>query len=320
MLIPDPSRQVAFHQLLVAARKTWLSDALAAALDSVGVRAVKRELDLLIPTDVQRILARAGIRDEYVFPCPSVLEAAPTLLGYYRLLLGASQKAFYGSGRGLGRFKKLETHGALPERLRAEIPELCSVFADPLAELVRQISPRVTSRDVAELPLLTLGSQFQGANNNTIGRQATLEVFLAIAEVVETHVVRRAETELEVENASGRTVLISLAADPDVRIDESFGDEIHRQVAIEIKGGTDKSNVHNRAGEAEKSHQKAKAAGYREFWTIIALTGLDRATLRSESPTTQSWFDAAHVLGRTGEDWETFRSRLAGKVGIPVSN
>lgn len=284
------------------------------------VRTVKRELDRLIPTDVQRILSRAGVRDEYVFPCPTVLEASPTLLGYYRLLLGASQKSFYSSGSGLGRFKKLETHGTLPGPLRTALPELCSSFAEPLAELIRQISPPVTSRDVSELPLLTLGSQFQGANNNAIGQHATLEVFLAIAEVVESHVVARTETRLEIENASGRTVLISLAADPDVRIDETFGDDTHRQVAIEIKGGTDKSNVHNRAGEAEKSHQKAKAAGYREFWTIISLTGLDRATLKSESPTTQSWFDAAHVLGRTGADWEAFRSRLAGKVGIPVSD
>ena len=87
-----------------------------------------------------------------------------------------------------------------------------------------------------------------------------------------------------------------------------------------LKGGADRSNAHNRAGEAEKSHQKAKGAGYREYWTIIALGGLDRETLKSESPTTQSWFDAAHVLGRTGADWETFKSRLAGKAGIPVSS
>lgn len=77
MHIPGPSRQIAFHQLLVAARKTWLSDALAAALDSVDIRDVKRELDGLVPTDVQRILSRAGIRDEYVFPCPSLLETSP---------------------------------------------------------------------------------------------------------------------------------------------------------------------------------------------------------------------------------------------------
>jgi len=316
---PSPSRQVAFHQLLIAARKTWLSDALSIALEDVDTTIMRDELHRLVPEDVQRILSISGIRDEYVFPSPSVLEAAPTLLGYYRLLLGASQKAFYASGTGFGRFKRLESHGTLPVGLVAEIPQLCKALVNPLADLVRQISPSITLRDMTELPLLTLGSQFQGANNNTIGRQATLEVFLAIAEVVEEHVVARTDTELVVVNSAGRRVSIRLAADPDVRIDEDFATETHRQVAIEIKGGTDRSNVHNRAGEAEKSHQKAKGAGYREFWTIIAMGAVDRNTLKSESPTTQSWFDAAHVLGRAGSDWETFRSRLAGTVGIPVS-
>ena len=58
------------------------------------------------------------------------------------------------------------------------------------------------------------------------------------------------------------------------------------------------SNAHNRAGEAEKSHQKAKAQGFRGFWTVIAKKGLSMETLQAESPTTQRWFDAAHVLGQ----------------------
>jgi hypothetical protein len=32
-------------------------------------------------------------------------------------------------------------------------------MSEHLAELVRQISPRITARDVSELPLLTLGAQ-----------------------------------------------------------------------------------------------------------------------------------------------------------------
>ncbi len=246
-----------------------------------------------------------------------MLEQSPTLLGYYRLLLGVSQKAFYSSETGLARFKKLETHGSLPPSLIPLLPTLCESLSAALADLIRQISPAVTSRDITELPLLTLGSQFQGANNNTIGRQATVEVFLAIAEIVGDHLVSRTDVQLVVENSSGRTVLITLAADPDVRIEEQFGDELRSKVAIEIKGGTDRSNAHNRAGEAEKSHQKARGEGFRDFWTIIALRGLDRGVLQSESPTTRSWFDAAHVLGREGEDWDSFRSRLTGEVGIP---
>src|SRR5207253_11212246 len=119
-------------------------------------------------------------------------------------------------------------------------------------------------------------------------------------------------------NAAGRVVLISLSADPDVGIEEEFSGRLRQKVAIEIKGGTDKSNAHNRAGEAEKSHQKAKSEGFRDFWTIIAKKGLDVEKLKRESPTTNSWFDATQVLGREGEDWEEFRNRIAGQAGIPL--
>jgi len=103
-----------------------------------------------------------------------------------------------------------------------------------------------------------------------------------------------------------------------VAITEAFGAKISHKVAIEIKGGTDKSNAHNRAGEAEKSHQKAAAKGFRDFWTIIALRGLKKDTLAAECPTTKKWFDASHVLARTGADWEDFRHRIAEAVGIPL--
>jgi hypothetical protein len=113
-------------------------------------------------------------------------------------------------------------------------------------------------------------------------------------------------------------VIIALSADPDLRIQEEFGGELRNKVAIEIKGGADVSNAHNRAGEAEKSHQKAKHQGFRQFWTIISKTGLNLKKLTSGSPTTQSWFDVSQVLGREGDDWNDFRSRIAEAVGIPL--
>lgn len=87
---------------------------------------------------------------------------------------------------------------------------------------------------------------------------------------------------------------------------------------IEIKGGTDISNAHNRAGEAEKSHQKAKQQGFRDFWTLISKSGLSMDKLMQESPATNSWFDVAQVLARDGDDWKDFRSRFAGEAGIPL--
>ncbi|MGI8550594.1 MAG: XcyI family restriction endonuclease, partial [Dehalococcoidia bacterium] len=289
------------------------------ALGQTEPNVVKEQLSTSAPSDAQQILAASGVRDEYVFPTPIILDTTPTLVGYHRLLLGLPQKTFYGSGIGMGTFKSMETRGTLNARQKTALSWFCRVIGESLADRVRQLSPAVTARDIAELPLLTLGAQFQGAINNAIGKLATIDVFLAIGEIVKGYVTKHDERHLTVVNASGRTVVIALASDPDVSIQEDFRGTLHNKVAIEIKGGTDKSNARNREGEAEKSHQKAKGAGFRDFWTIIAKKGLDLAKLRAESPTTTSWFNAAQVLGREGEDWEDLRSRLAGEVGIPVT-
>jgi hypothetical protein len=314
----SPSRQVAFHQLLVAARKTCLIDALGEALGEIDPKLLKKQISDYVPADAQRILASAGIRDEHVFPVPAVLELKPTLIGYYRLLLGISQKRFYRTGTGMSPFKSMEERGHVNPKRRPPLESFCAQMSEQLADLVRQISPKITMRDVGELPLITLGAQFYGANNNTIGRKATLDVFLSVAEIVKEFVVIQDSRKMTVVNASKRRVFIALSSDPDIRIQEEFEDTLRNKVAIEIKGGTDVSNAHNRAGEAEKSHQKAKKLGFRDFWTIISKAGLNVEKLKQESPTTNSWFDVAQVLGREGDDWKEFRSRFADSVGIPL--
>lgn len=316
---PNASRQIAFHQLLVAARKNWLSEALGEALKQVPARIVRQQLAIYVPLDVQQILAVAGVRDEHVFPVPAVLEAKPTLIGYYRLMLGVPQKSFYKSGTGMSQFKSMESRGLLKPNRRPDLEGFCSAMGQSLADLVRQISPPVTQHDVGELPLLTLGSQFQGGNNNTIGKRATLDVFLSISELVRDHIESEDTRKITLKNASGRKVVIALASGPDIRIQEEFDNQLRNKVAIEIKGGTDISNAHNRAGEAEKSHQKAKRKGFRDFWTLISTSGLNIEKLRSESPATNSWFDVAQVLSRDGDDWNEFKSRFADSAGIPVS-
>ena len=314
---PSSARQVRFYQLLVAARKQWFMDALSEALGQLEQNVIQKQLGKLVPSDVRKMLAAAGLRDEYVFPLPAVIETKPSLVGYYRLLLGAPQKSFYKSSTGMGRFKSMEELGTISEKQKTYVGHFCAAMAQPLAELVRQI-PKITERDLRELPLLTFGSQLQGSNNTQIGKTAMREVFVAIKEIVVKYIVDVGESRLTLKNSAGRTVTIVLSHDPDVSIEELMGSTVHQKVAIEVKGGTDVSNAHNRAGEAEKSHQKAKRAGFPEFWTIISRQGLELSTLQHESPTTNHWFDAAEVLARKGKDWDEFRERIAGTVGIPA--
>jgi len=309
-------RQVAFHQLLVAARRTWLIDALGVALSSVDPDEIRNQISTFAPKDARRILAAAGIRDEHVFPAPSVLQAAPRLVGYYRLLLGIPQKSFYGSGTGMSMFRSMETSGILTKRQFEELPRFCQEMGRSLAELVEQLSPPITHRDLAELPILTIGSQFQGGNNNAIGKKATDEIFLAIAEIVADFVVDRSERKLVLQGNRRATVTIALSSDPDVSVDVVKADSVEHRLAIEIKGGTDRSNAFNRAGEAEKSHIAAKSAGYRICWTVIATVGVDAIKLAAASPTTDEWFDAGQVLGRTGEDWLRFSGGLTKLVSL----
>lgn len=315
---PGPSRQIGFHQLLVAARKKYFIDALSDALGSLDPKKVKEQIAEYVPADVQKLLAAAGLRDEYVFPVPVVMEARSSLVGYYRLLLGAPQKSFYKGTTGMGLFKSMEEGGAISKKQREAIPDFCRAMAEPLTGLVRQI-PNFTERDLRELPLLTFGSQLQGSNNTQIGKKAMQEIFVAITEILGEHIVKKESNKLTLRNAAGRTVFVTLSHDPDVSVQEQVESKTHSKVAIEVKGGTDVSNAHNRAGEAEKSHLKAKRKGFKDFWTIISKTGLDMSKLAQESQTTTEWFDVTEILGRQGKDWEDFRQRLAGAAGVPLN-
>ncbi len=312
---PYPAKQIQFHQLLVAARTTILHGALADALGEVDPQVVGRELDANAPTSARRMLARAGVRDEHVFATPAVLRARPTTLGYYRLLLGVSKKQFYRAEIGLSRFSVMEEQDRLRQEEDARLPDLCSRLNAMMAELVMQLAPDMSPADVDQLPLLTLGAQFDGGYRNGLGQAAVENVSLAIRELVVDHIQSETANSLTLVNNSGRTVGIVFGADPDVAITEEFNGDRRLNVAVEIKGGTDRSNAHNRAGEAEKSHQKVRNEA-RDFWTLIAMRGVDQRQLARESPTTRKWYDVAQVLARTGPDWDRFRNDVDGAIGI----
>src|SRR5579862_3397353 len=133
---------------------------------------VKQQMGEIAPKSCLQSLAKSGIRDEQVIAVPAILERTPSLLGYYRLLLGVPQKTFYSSITKLQMFKSMETKGTINDRQREQLWDLCRFLAVPLSDLVLKVSPELSHRDIQELPLLTLGSQFQGANNNIIGQAA----------------------------------------------------------------------------------------------------------------------------------------------------
>src|SRR5258708_12697923 len=112
------------------------------------------------------------------------------------------------------------------------------------------------------------------------------DVFVAVKEIVATYISEATEKKLTLKNSAGRIVFIDLAHDPDVSVQEQVSDRTHLRVAIEVKGGTDVSNAHNRAGEAEKSHQKTKRRGFPEFCTIISKQNLDLFKPHTQSPPT----------------------------------
>ncbi len=104
-----------------------------------------------------------------------------------------------------------------------------------------------------------------------------------------------------------------------LEIAEELSEGFANRLAIEIKGGSDVSNVHNRLGEAEKSHQKAQEQDSREFWTIINAP-VDDETARRETPTTQECFQLTAIIDPGNSEWVRFRDQLTSRLGIPAAN
>jgi hypothetical protein len=311
----EADRAIDLFARLKEARPLYLQPALAHAIAEVGVDVIDNELKAIVSSNALTSLAKLGIRGERVYPTPSILSAKPPLIAYYRMLLGLSQKAF-SQTFGYGRFARAERTGTFIESTEEELPELCRVFADALNGLVEGLGT-FTDGDLQELTLLTLGSTFQGSRNVQIGQVATQGVFDVIREILEPYITAESETKLAVRNAAGRTVTVTFGADPDVRIDTEVHGTPEAILAMEIKGGSDRSNVHNRAGEAEKSHLKAKVDGYQHRWTIISLTGVKEDVVRQESPSTTLVFDVSQVLAGSGPHFEEFKRQVVHLLGLP---
>jgi XcyI restriction endonuclease len=316
--IPDPELQASFAAALSEIRTLYLQDALRDVVKSLAIPTIDQELAAIVPAHSLTALASHGIRGEMMFPVPSILSANPRLLGYYRLLYGYSKKEFYTAATGLGRYIGMEERGAVGKGLDATLLEVCREMCTAGALLLATLSDtKISVAFLDDLTLLTLGPQLRGGANVRKGSAGIRTVFNAIHEIVQTAVTTSSETRITILNAAGRTVLIEFAADPDIIIREEMQSGQFRQlIAIEVKAGSDFSNIHNRIGEAEKSHQKAKAAGYVECWTVVNVDKVDIAMAHKESPSTNRFYRISDIVAAQVGDYVDFRDRIVSLTGI----
>ena len=316
--VPSTERQIYIEAFLRHARANCLHEVVATTASAVTPTALRKELITYVPTEGLSFLQGTGIRDEEVYVVPCLLVRCPSIIAFYRLLLGISQKQFYATKTGLSKFKILEDGAAVPSSLRPQLGDFCRAVNQAICQLLLNF-PRMSLRaDVSQLPIMTLGAQADGSWRTQIGSSATQEVFDSLKFIIRDAGAKFQETKLSISvtNNSGRRVTLMLAPDPDVVIREEVADVSVYKTAIEIKGGKDLSNIHNRAGEAEKSHQKAQQDGARDCWTVISLVGTSLDKLKQESPTTREWFDLDEIRKRCGPCWTRIVSLTKAAMGI----
>lgn len=317
--LPRPDLQIEFGVKLSEARREYLLDALSRTIARMDVSQVDHELGESVPKSELAALASRGLRGELLFAMPSVLVSNPKLLGYYRLLLGYSQKAFYQGKCGTSVFKPMEESGVLPPAARLRLPELSGQLISAACVLIAGVGQdRLTRGFIDDLTLLTLGPQLRGGANVKKGTAGIVKVFDAIFGIVKKYSKEAAPSRIELRNAARRKVLIEFASDPDIVIREVMPPrEFRNVVAIEIKGGTDFSNIHNRLGEAEKSHQKARLAGFVECWTVVNVDNIDLAMAKHESPSTDRFYRLSQLVAGEGEEYRDFKRRVLSLTGLP---
>jgi hypothetical protein len=316
--IPVPELQIDFSFALGQIRSMYLQEALLRTIEGIDLSTLDKELSAYVPQESLKALAKHGLRGELVFAVPCLLKANPYLLGYYRLLLGFSQKAFYDGQLGVSGFKSMEAKGRLTNKNESNLPELCRELVSSAVAFVGGIGvDRLSKELLDDLTLLTVGPQLRGGDNVKKGIAAIVDVFQSIHGIVKHAATHSSTGRIEIVNAAGRKVLIEFAPDPDIVIREEMNMMSFRNIiAIEVKGGTDFSNIHNRVGEAEKSHQKAKASGYVECWTVVNVDRIDTDMARKESPTTNRFYRLSVLKSQSGHEYNDFKNRVVALTGI----
>lgn len=313
-----PENQIGFASALNEIRASFLQDALLATVSSMQIADIDQELHSYVDNEALNNLAAHGMRGELLFAVPCILRKTPKLIGYYRLLLGYSQKYFYDGKTGAGIFRSMEDKGYLSPKQDAALHDLCNELNKNAKYMLDCFDAQLISASFFDqLTLLTLGAQLRGKSNVYIGTYAISKVFHIILNIVQSSVVHTDDKSIELRNRSGRIVRIQFSADPDIFISEELApDTFKKPLAIEIKGGKDYANIHNRIGEAEKSHQKAKKDGFVECWTIVNVEGLDMDMARRESPTTNKFYHLSELENTESAEYRDFSLQISSIAGI----
>jgi predicted RNase H-related nuclease YkuK (DUF458 family) len=307
--------QVGFHYRLRAIKDLYFNEALSKTIKNARIADIDNELNLFVSEEALQKLASFSLRGETIFPIPLLLRENPFLIGYYRPLLGFSQKEFYSKGP-FGIFKSMEENGRLSKLANDNLESLCNSLIQTSESLISQIGD-FSILTLTELQLLTVGPQLRGSKNNEYGQVATQKTFSLIKEFVKSYILSSTPTSIDIKNDSGRIVEIKFSSDPDIEITEKLSTGTRGLISIEIKGGKDISNIHNRIGEAEKSHQKARNRGYFEFMTIISVE-IDYTFLKAESPTTSHFFHLDKISDKTTQEYERFKDILSSVLGVNI--
>jgi len=309
--------QIAFYYGLKVMRDQYLSIALDQTLKNLEPDAITRDIKEFVPKPARSLLATHAVREERLFCLPCVIHANPRLLGYYRLLYGISQKQFYDQGP-FGQFKHLEITGKVAVRVAPRIDALCLSLSGTAMQLVDGIDT-VSQEIIHELQIMAIGAQLRGGANTLIGQEAAKQIKELITDAVRPHVIEDTDLAVVINNSSGRKVVIQIASDPDLTITEVLLSANRPLVAIEVKGGRDLSNVHNRIGEAEKSHQKARAAGFPECWTIINVRpdAVSLEVLARESPSSSRFFHLSRLLDISTTEYRDFIDLVRSVASVP---
>lgn len=310
-----PDLQVGFHYRLKTIKDLYFHEALRKTVERVEIRSIDDQLNEYVDRKSLQKLASFGLRGETVFPIPAILSDNPYLIGYYRLLYGFSQKEFYFKGP-YGQFKSMEEKGRLTDIANSMLPELCQSLIYAGAYIVKELD-FISLDTLHDLQLLTVGPQFRGSMNNTYGQAATQKTFQIIKKIVGPYIQTSSPNSILIVNDSQREVQIKFSSDPDIEIVERLTQRSRGLISIEIKGGRDVSNIHNRIGEAEKSHQKARNRGYFEFMTIISVE-VDYKVLKQESPTTTHFFNLDRISENESDEFNSFKDILSSVLSIKV--